>query len=92
MESKYIDFLIVRKMDGSDVLVIAEANKAHEGDIVSFDGGVLGYVIMTAWAGERDCDMHKAISMLVPTYEAYTIYGLKWAKEADEDDKVPGNS
>lgn len=92
MESKYIDFLIVRKIDGSDVLVIAEANKAHEGDIVPFDGGEFGYVIMTAWAGERDGDMHKAISMLVPTYEAYKIYGLKWEKEADEDAQIPGNS
>lgn len=90
METKYIDFLLVEKQDGSLILVTTAAHKAEVGCIVEFNRGLLGRVIKKAWAGEQDGEMVDLITSKFATFEAEAIYGLRWKKEAD-DGTVPGN-
>lgn len=83
MDNVYIDFLLVEKLDDSQVFVTIESCKAVVGGIVEFDNGELGHVKMKAWGGEADSEVFKLISALIPTYEAEAYYSQRWKKTED---------
>lgn len=94
MENSYIDLLLVERVDGAAALVVAEAHSVYVGSLIEFDGGKVGRVIMRAWGGERNGEVHNLIAAIIPTYEAEVAYSRSWEKQSETEDgngEIPGS-
>lgn len=85
MESKFIDILLVEKVDGSVALVSIETCTADIGYIVEFNDGELGRVEQKASCVPKNGEVHALIGATLPVFEAEAAYWQSW-KAASEGD------
>lgn len=84
METKYVDFLIVKRQDDNLAVVVAPFCKAELESLVEFNGGEIGKVALRTWGHASDIDSGDLADVSVPVYEAEAVYPLGWKKGPDE--------
>lgn len=79
-----IDLLMVEAPDGGLVLAIARSCCVNIGDVVELDRGALRHVVMKAWVGDRDADLHKLIGAYTPVYEVRSAFAPSYTAEVND--------